>query len=75
MNVLIEVAQDDDEDDVSRAAGAALARLLIELGRLDDAPLHTFTGPAYLGFDDAVAAYQRLTGMTVDESTSATTTP
>jgi hypothetical protein len=74
MSALLEAAQDENEDEaVAHAAGEGLARILIQRGGVVDAPLHTFTGPAYLGFDAAVAAHQQLTSMSLDErSTEAT---
>lgn len=45
-------------DTVSRAVGASAARVGLKVGRLPDALLPDFTGPAYLGYDEAVTALQ-----------------
>jgi hypothetical protein len=60
LEALLAVAQAPDErTEVSRAAGAALAAVYFRRGRLDDAPLHDFSGDAYLAFDEEVARLQR----------------
>ena len=53
LAALIQIARDHEVDNaVSRAAGAAVARLLIRRGELDQGPLEDFTGGAYLGYDE-----------------------
>lgn len=58
LAALIEAAQDQQVDNaVSRAAGAAVARLLLRRGELDRVPLEDFTGGAYLAYDEAVSKH------------------
>jgi HEAT repeat protein len=76
VEALLDVAQNPTEDDtVSRAAGDSLARILIRHGSIADAPLHSFSGPAYLAFDETVAAHQRGMDTTLDESSTGTISP
>ena len=49
----------DDDERVQRATGEAIASILLRAGNVNDAPLWDFCGPAYLGFDAAVALSQR----------------
>ena len=57
---LLRTAQDKEEEEwVSHAAGERLAEILFRRGQIDTAPLHDFTGAAYIGFDEAVARLQR----------------
>ena len=57
---LLRVVQDEGEEEwVSHAAGESLAEILFRRGQVDTAPLHAFTGAAYIGFDEAVARLQR----------------
>ncbi len=44
---------------VATEVGRAVARVVIALDRLDDVPLPDFSGAAYLGYDEHVAAFQR----------------
>ena len=70
LAALLDVAQNASEDDVvSRSAGESLARILVRRAAIAGAPLHSFTGPAYLGFDDAVTSHPRMTGMSLNERT------
>ena len=60
IETLLQIAQDEGEDEwVSHAAGESLAEILMRRGEIDTAPLHDFTGAAYIGFDEAVARSQR----------------
>lgn len=60
LGVLIEGARDPGlAEPVGRAAGAAVARLLKERAELNQIPLEDFTGPAYLGYDEAASALLR----------------
>lgn len=50
------VAHDESEDGrVARKVGQALAAIYVRQKRILDAPLAEFTGPAYLGFDEAAS--------------------
>ena len=61
LEVLLTIAQKEDVDEgTAYAVGEAIAKILIHQGRLNDAPLAGFTGPAYLGFDAFVARSQSL---------------
>jgi hypothetical protein len=60
VETLVRIAQDEGEEEwVSHAAGESLAEILFRRGEVDTAPLHEFTGAAYIGFDEAVARLQR----------------
>ncbi len=60
MNALLDVASDQtNSEEVLVAAGSSLAQLYLLDDRVLDAPLHRFTGAAYLAFDDVVARAQR----------------
>jgi hypothetical protein len=60
LNALLAVAEADNEDGpVANAAGAAIAEILLRRDRVYEAALAMFNGPAYLGFDEAVARHQR----------------
>lgn len=60
VDTLVRIAQDDGEEEwVSHAAGESLAEILLRRGKLDTAPLHDFSGAAYIGFDEAVARLQQ----------------
>jgi hypothetical protein len=60
MDAVLQVATADGEDEtVATAAGVALAEILLRRNQIYDAPLAMFSGPAYLGFDETVARYQR----------------
>jgi len=45
--------------EVAAEVGRAVARVVTASDRLDDVPLPDFSGPAYLGYDEQVAASQR----------------
>jgi hypothetical protein len=60
QDALLQVAQAEHvQDALARAAGESLALILIRKGQVSQAPLASFTGPAYLGFDEAVACHLR----------------
>lgn len=56
--MLYELASAAVEPELSTAAGKSAARVLLRHGRPNDAPLHDFSGPAYVAFDGAVAESQ-----------------
>jgi hypothetical protein len=59
-SALLEVAtQADEEEEVAKAVGQALAAAYLRMGRLLDAPLADFSAPAYLAFDNYVAEHQQ----------------
>lgn len=60
LQALVRVAQDECESEaITAAAGTTLAEILIRMGAIDDAPLHDFSGPAYVAFDAVIAMNQR----------------
>lgn len=60
VDTLLRIAQDEGEEEwVSHAAGESLAEILFRRGQVESAPLHDFTGAAYIGFDEAVTRLQR----------------
>ena len=60
IDTLLRIALDEGEEEwVSHATGESLAEILLRRGQIDSAPLHDFTGAAYIGFDEAVARLQR----------------
>ena len=60
ISSLLQIAQDEGEEEwVSHAAGESLAEIPFRSGQIENAPLHNFTGAAYVGFDEAVARLQR----------------
>jgi hypothetical protein len=46
-------------DGLYRAAGESAARVAVGIGAIDEASLHDFFRPAYLGFDAVIAAHLR----------------
>jgi hypothetical protein len=58
LTVLFQLASSDVEPELSTVAGQSAARVLLRQGRPDDAPLHDFSGSAYVAFDKAVARSQ-----------------
>lgn len=53
---ILPLAESDSEStSIQAAAGRSLAALYVRHGRLFDAPLPDFTGPAYIAFDEEVA--------------------
>ena len=60
LAVLVDLATDCSlSPDVGAEVGRAVARAVLLLSRLDDVPLADFCGPAYVGYDEQVAAYLR----------------
>jgi hypothetical protein len=60
MNELIRLATDSTTSaPVARDVGGLIAKILIRQHRVDNVPLHDFSGEAFLGYDATVAAAQR----------------
>jgi hypothetical protein len=56
MGALLRIACSDDENPVLQAAaGESLARRYARSSDIDQAPLESFSGPAYIGFDGVAA--------------------
>lgn len=57
FGVVLKLATDQSLlSEVAREVGRAAARIAVAADRLVDLPLSDFSGPAYLGYDEQVAA-------------------
>jgi hypothetical protein len=59
-DALIQLARADTLDEqVGSLVGRSIAEILLRENRVDEAPLHDFSGSAYLVYDEAIALYQQ----------------
>ena len=58
---LLQIAQSEDNKEVSYATGWAIAEILLRKGVVLEVPLAQFNGEAYLGFDEAVTYHSKRT--------------
>lgn len=57
---LVQLAQDPTIDEpFAEEVGALIGRILWRTKRVDETPLHNFTGPAYQAYDRTIAELER----------------